>query len=139
MKITAIVIVCLAVLVGVIPQFTDCQSQGKAIELPNGKSVPMRCHWTARAELAVGVPLLLCGVGMLLSRRKEMWRQQAVMTMVLGLFVVLLPTGLIGVCMKADMVCHALMKPALTLAGVLVVAMGALGLLLAGREKGRVE
>jgi len=135
MKTAAIVIILLAVVVGITPQFTDCQSQGKAIELPNGKSLPMKCHWTARAEIAVAVPLLLCGVAMLLSRRRESWRQQAVMTMVLGLFVVLLPAALIGVCAKADMVCHALMKPVLTLAGMVVVALGALCFLLAGRQK----
>ena len=135
MKTAAIVIILLAVVVGITPQFTDCQSQGKAIELPNGKSLPMKCHWTARAEIAVAVPLLLCGVAMLLSRRRESWRQQAVMTMVLGLFVVLLPAALIGVCAKADMVCHALMKPVLTLAGIVVVALGALCFLLAGRQK----
>ena len=136
MKTAAIVIILLAVVVGITPQFTDCQSQGKAIELPNGKSLPMKCHWTARAEIAVAVPLLLCGVAMLLSRRRESWRQQAVMTMVLGLFVVLLPAALIGVCAKADMVCHALMKPVLTLTGMVVVALGAVCFLLAGRQKG---
>jgi hypothetical protein len=53
----------------------------------------------------------------------------------LGLFVVLLPAALIGVCAKADMVCHALMKPVLTLAGIVVVALGAVCFLLAGRQK----
>ena len=52
-----------------------------------------------------------------------------------ALFVVLLPTVLIGVCAKPDMVCRALMKPMLTLAGILVVALGALCFLLAGRQK----
>jgi hypothetical protein len=136
MKIAAVMIILFGVVVGITPQFTDCQSQGKAIELPSGKSVPMKCHWTARAEIALGVPLLLCGAAMLLSGRKELWRQQAVMTMVLGLFVILLPTALIGVCAKADMVCHALMKPVLTLTGIVVVALGAVCFLLAGRQKG---
>ena len=135
MKVAAGVIILLAVVVGIIPQFTDCQSQGRAIELPNGKSLPMKCHWTARAEIALAVPLLLSGVCLLFSRRKESSRQQAAMTMALGLFVLLLPTVLIGVCAKADMVCHALMRPMLTLAGILVVALGALCFLLAGRQK----
>ena len=135
MKTAAVIIILLAVVVGITPQFTDCQSQGRTIELPNGKSVPMKCHWTARGEIAVSVPLLLCGVFMLLSGRKQMWQQQAVITMVLGLFVVLLPTALIGVCLKADMVCHALMRPVLTLAGMVVMALGALCFVLAGRAK----
>ena len=76
MKAAAALIIVLAVVVGVAPQFTDCQSQGKAIELPNGRSVPMKCHWTARAEIAVAVPLLLCGVIILCCRRQESWRQR---------------------------------------------------------------
>jgi Domain of unknown function (DUF4418) len=135
MKVAAVIIILLAAVVGVVPQFTDCQSRGKAIELPSGKSLPMKCHWTARAEIALAVPLLLCGVSLLVSRRKESWRPQAVLTIALGLFVVLLPTVLIGVCVKPDMVCRALMKPTLTLAGFLVVALGALCFLLAGRQK----
>ena len=135
MKTAAVLIMCLALIVGILPQFMDCQSQGKAIELPNGKSVPMKCHWTARAEIAVSVPLLLCGLFMLLSGRKETGRQQALMAIALGLIVVLLPTMLIGVCAKADMVCHALMKPMLTLAGIVVMALGALLFVLGARHQ----
>jgi hypothetical protein len=135
MNAAAAAIILLAGVVGIIPQFTDCQFQGKAIELPNGRTLPMKCHWTARAEIALAVPLLLCGVSMLVSRRKEVWRQQAVMTLVLGLSVVLLPGILIGVCAKPDMVCHALMRPALTLAGMLAVVLGAFCFLLAGRPQ----
>jgi len=135
MKAAAAIIIFLAVVVGVAPQLTDCQSQGKAIELPGGRSLPMKCHWTARAEIALAVPLVLCGAYLLLCKLKETCRQPAVMAMTLGLFVVLLPTVLIGVCAKPDMVCRALMRPMLTLAGVLVVALGALCFLLAGRQK----
>jgi hypothetical protein len=135
MKATAVVIVLLAVVVGVVPQFTDCQFQGRAIELPNGKSLPMKCHWTARAAIGLAIPLLLCGAGMLFSHRKETWRQLARMAIVLGLMVVLLPTVLIGVCAKPDMVCHAVMRPVLTLTGSLVAAVGGVGFLLASRAK----
>ncbi len=61
MKAAAVSLIVLALLIGVIPQFTDCQSQGKAIQLPNGKTLPMKCHWTARAEIAVAIPLLVSG------------------------------------------------------------------------------
>jgi hypothetical protein len=139
MKVAAVVIIVLAIVVGVVPQFTDCQSQGRSIELPGGRSLPMKCHWTAKAEIALAVPLLLCGVSLLVSRRKESWRQQAVLTTALGLFVALLPTVLIGVCARPDMVCCALMKPTLTLAGIFVAALGALCFLLAGRQKEGAE
>jgi hypothetical protein len=135
MKVAAVIIILLATVVGVVPQFTNCQYSGKAIELPSGKSLLMKCHRTARAEIALAVPLLLCGVSLLVSRRKESWRPQAALTIVLGLFVVLLPTVLIGVCVKPGMVCRALMKPTLTLAGILVIALGALCFLLGSRQR----
>jgi cytochrome bd-type quinol oxidase subunit 2 len=134
MRVAAAIIILVAVMVGVAPQFMDCQSQGKAIELPNGMSLPMKCHWTARAEMALAVPLLLCGVSMLVCRRSGSCRQQAVLVAALGLSVVLLPTVLIGVCAAPDMACRALMKPVLILAGLLVVALGAVCFVLAGRQ-----
>lgn len=139
MKVAAVIIILLAVVVGVIPQFTDCQSHGRSIELPGGRSLPMKCHWTARAEIALAVPLLLCGVSLLVSRRKESWRPQAVFTTALGVFVVLLPTVLIGVCANPGMACCALMKPTLTLAGILLAALGVLCFLLAGRQTAGTE
>jgi len=51
-----IALVALALGTAIVPQFTDCASQGKAITLANGKTVEMKCHWTARAEIAVGRP-----------------------------------------------------------------------------------
>jgi hypothetical protein len=125
MKAAAASLIVLALLIGVIPQFTDCQSQGKAIQLPNGKTLPMKCHWTARAEIAVAVPLLLSGILLISCRHRESRRNAALMTIVSGLLGILLPTVLIGVCAKPDMPCYALMKPTLVLAGSLVVALGA--------------
>ena len=135
MKLLAALILILALVVGIAPQFTDCQSQGKTIELPGGKPLPMKCHWTARAEIAVAAPLLACGLFLLFSRRKELWQQQAVLAVIIGLVVILLPTVLIGVCAKPDMVCHALMKPMLTLAGGFVMVLGAICYFLASRKK----
>ena len=135
MKAAAAIIIILAVVVGVAPQFMDCQSQGKTIELPNGNSLPMKCHWTARAEIALAVPLLLCGLFMFVCRQKESRRQQAGLGAALGLFVVLLPTILIGVCAPTDMACRALMKPTLILAGILAVVLSGVWFLLAGRQQ----
>ena len=107
MKAAAVSLIVLALLIGVVPQFTDCQSQGKAIQLPNGGTVPMKCHWTALAEIAVAVPLLVSGIFLFFSRQRESRRNAALMSSVLGFLVMLLPALLIGVCAKPDMVCHA--------------------------------
>ena len=123
MKIAAIAIVILALVIGIVPQFTDCQSQGRAITLQNGKTVPMKCHWTAIAEIAMAVPLAGVGAVTAVSKRKESRRILAGLGAVLGIFVILLPTYLIGVCASADMLCNSIMKPTLILAGTLIIAI----------------
>jgi len=134
MKVIAVIMVVLALVIGIVPRFTDCQSQGKAIVLANGKQVPMKCHWTGQGEIALAVPLVALGAVMAFSRRKESKRALSVMGIVLGVFVIALPTSLIGVCSMPDMLCNSLMKPALIFSGGLVAVAGAVGLVLAGRE-----
>jgi hypothetical protein len=56
----------------------------------------------------------------------------------LGVFAILLPTSLIGVCASDEMLCNILMKPTLVFSGVAVVTAGLLGLVLVGREQPRL-
>jgi hypothetical protein len=120
-----VLIVVLALVVGIVPQFTDCQSQGRSLTLENGKTVPMKCHWTAMAELGMALPLLGVGSVMGFSKKKETRRSLAFLGVALGAVVMLLPTALIGVCANPDMLCNALMRPTLLLAGGLVIALSA--------------
>ena len=140
MKVLAVSLLILAVLISLVPQFTDCRSQGRALSLADGRSIPMKCHWTARAELVVGVPLFAVGATLLFSRRRETRIALGVLGMILGVFTILLPTALIGVCMSADMLCNSAMKPALILMGSLVVAFSLASTVLAvvRGEKGPV-
>ena len=134
MKIAAALIVVLALVIGLVPQFTDCQSQGKALTLQNGKTVPMKCHWTAIAEIGMAVPLLGLGAVTAVSKRKESRRILAGFGALLGVFVILLPTALIGVCASADMLCNSVMKPTLILSGILVIAISAVTMILSERQ-----
>lgn len=125
-KALAISIILLAVAVAVVPQFTDCASQGKAVTLASGKEIPMKCHWAARSEIATGVPLVVVGSLMALGRRRETVRNLSVLGVVLGVFVILLPTSIIGVCTTPTMLCRTVMQPALlALGGLTVAASGA--------------
>ena len=133
-KIAAVIIVVLALVIGILPQFTDCQSQGRAIALQNGKTVPMKCHWTAIAEIGMAVPLLGVGAVTAVSKRKESRRIIAGFGALLGLFVILLPTALIGVCASADMLCNSVMKPTLILSGILIIAISAGTLIMSERQ-----
>jgi len=123
MKVLAVALIVLAVLISVVPQFTDCQSQGRQLTLDNGKNVPMKCHWTAVAELVLGITLAVLGIELFFSRRKETRMALGILGVVLGVFVILIPTVLIGVCMSADMLCNSVMKPALILTGSLVAVV----------------
>jgi len=134
MKIAAVAIVILALVIGILPQFTDCQSQGRALALQNGKTVPMKCHWTAIAEIAMAVPLVGVGAVTAVSKRKESRRILAGLGIVLGIFVILLPTALIGVCASADMLCNSVMKPTLILSGILIIAISLATLIKSERQ-----
>jgi hypothetical protein len=122
MKAAGAIIFVLALVIGLVPLFTDCQSQGKAITLANGSTIPMKCHWTGRAELALAVPLLFVGGLMAGSRRRQTLRSISLLGLVLGISAILIPSVLIGVCSNPDMLCNMLMRPTLIFAGTLVSA-----------------
>ncbi len=127
MRAIGAILVILALIIGIVPQFTDCLAQGSAIELPNGNTIPMRCHWTRQAEAAVAFPLGIVGILVLLSRNRQTLRALLFVGMALGLAAILLPAYLIGVCASDDMICSMLMKPTLLFAGVLTLASCVVG------------
>ncbi len=118
MKYLGIPIFALALVVGILPQFTDCAG---LLKLANGMTAPMRCHWTAIAELALAVPLAAIGAMMFFSKTRENGRSLSILAGILGVFVVLMPTTLIGVCKSNMMACRNLMLPALVITGALIV------------------
>jgi len=122
MKAIGVILIVLALIIGIVPQFTDCLAQGSAIELPNGTTIPMRCHWTRQAEVAVALPLGVVGILVLFSRRRQTLRALLLVGMALGIAAFLLPAYLIGVCASEDMICNMLMKPTLLFAGILTIA-----------------
>ena len=124
MKIIAIVLMISALVLIFVPSFYTCAAHGKAIQLPGGASIPMKCLWTARAEIGMGVLLLAVGIFLFISRTLESRRFLSVLVLILGIFVLLLPTTLIGICINPDMPCVVLMKPILLLIGVVTGALG---------------
>lgn len=135
MKIIGGSLIVLALLIGIVPMFSDCTSQGRSLTLANGREIPMKCHWTGLAELALAAPLLVVGALMITSMGAESLRNLSLTGGVAGILVILLPSTLIGVCANPDMRCNALMRPSLILAGSLVVALGVVGALQTLRRK----
>ncbi len=135
-KILGITLVVVALAIALVPHFTDCYSQGKTVALANGTQQPMKCHWSAQAEIAVGAPLVAVGAILPFSRRKDMTRSLSVLGIVLGGVALALPYSLIGTCGMPTMLCNTAMKPALTALGSVAV-VGGLGVMLsASRMKG---
>jgi hypothetical protein len=126
-KVLGIILIILALAIAIVPIYTDCQSQGKSITLANGKTVPMKCHWSGKAEIVTGVPLVLVGLLMCFARRKQGLFILSILGILLGVFVIFIPTSLIGVC-TSGMPCETFMKPFLILAGALVIIVSLCGL-----------
>jgi hypothetical protein len=120
-KTMGIFIVGLALVIGIVPLFTDCLSQGRMLTTTAGTNVPMKCHWTAIAEIGLAIPLALVGLFNIFSKRKETLQALNILAPVLGALVIAFPTVLIGVCAKPDMICNMIMRPALILAGTLTI------------------
>jgi hypothetical protein len=124
MKPTAALLIVAALVVAAVPQFTDCLSQGLTLQLANGATAPMKCHWSALAMIALGVPLAGVGALLALSKRRESQRNLGLVATLLGVFIILTPTSLIGVCANPAHLCNAVMLPTLILSGGIVAALG---------------
>jgi hypothetical protein len=124
MKVFGIVLIVSALVLVFVPSFYTCAAHGKAIQLPGGKSIPMKCLWTARAEIGLGVLLLAVGAFLFISRKLESRRFLSILALILGIFIILFPTALIGVCINPDMSCVVVMKPTLLLIGIVTGALG---------------
>jgi hypothetical protein len=132
-KVLGAVLIVLALVLAIVPLFTDCESQGKTLTTADGKVVSMKCHWTARGEIMAAIPLGIAGIFALLGRRKETKRFAAVLGAVSGLLAILLATVLIGTCMSASMYCNVAMKPVVLASGILAIVVS-LALFFTARE-----
>lgn len=127
-KTMGILLIVLALVIGIVPLFTDCLAHGRTLTTDTGMSIPMKCHWTALAEIGVAVPLALVGLFNITSKRKETLQTINTLGLALGVMTILFPTVLIGVCKNPDMPCHMIELPALILSGILVIVAGLVAL-----------
>lgn len=113
-KITGIVIALLGLLTALIPTLIF-----KVCEGMDGKF--MKCHWTAQTEVALGIAILVIGILIVLVKEKAAAAAFAVSAAINGVLVILIPTVVIGVCGSSEMACNSGTKPALIIAGALII------------------
>ena len=97
------------------------------LELVNGKQVPMRCNWTARAEWIIGALILISGLLVAFAKSDEARKRLNNQVLFLGLATILTPIFIIPTCMNPDMACNIGTKPALIILGVVVTGLGLYG------------
>ena len=146
MRVAAVLVMVMALVIGVAPQFTHCKTgstmggAGSTASASAGATAgpsavattrpePMRCYWSARAAIGIALPLFAAGVLCFFSRCKETRRALAVLVSVLGIVTILVPTVLIGVCSTSSAECNTTMRPIMMAAGGLTVAIGLITLL----------
>jgi len=93
-----------------------------------GGTVPMRCHYTAQAEIAVGGLLVLVGALLFaFGQENKMRGVLSALALAIGVIVILIPTVLIPTCRTPTMECNIGSKPGLILEGVVILLIGAIG------------
>ena len=110
--------------------FPVCQA---AMPTASGGAVPMKCFWTARAAVGSGGMILFAGLLLLFVRTPGTRLGVALMLFAVGLFAILTPHTLIGVCPGEMMACHMGTLPALSLLGLLTL-LAAAGVALRARK-----
>lgn len=104
------------------------------IQTASGASIPMRCHWMRAAETALAAALIAAGVLAALARSTETRITLYILTDVLGILVILTDTVLIGSCLSSTMVCSYGTKPAVLVAGIVLLALASAGILTEWRK-----
>lgn len=92
---------------------------------PHEGDMIMKCYWTARAELGLGILISLLAVISAFNKKETVRAAYSVSTALAGVLVYLIPNILIGVCDGVHMHCHAVAKPALSVIGILTAAIAA--------------
>jgi hypothetical protein len=118
---SGISVAVLGLLIALVPVyiFPTCS---KLIETAAGGTVPMKCFWTGRAEIGIGL-LVLCGGVLLIVLKSPLARIGiSLMTALTGILSFLIPNLLIGGCSMPTMVCRTTTFPALDVLSILTVA-----------------
>ena len=78
----------------------------------------MRCGTSTTIEAILGITLLAIAVIAAGLIKKQIHTILSVLALVIGVFVSLVPTVIVGTCPHAHMACHSITAPVLALVGV---------------------
>ncbi len=124
-KITSIGTIVLGLLLSAGPQFLfqPCPTTEKF----------MKCFWSCKALIVVGAVLALVGLLQMIAKEANTRKSLSVIGLALAVSAILIPTVIIGGCVKPEMACKMLTFPVTyTLSAAAIVLQG---LILIAKEK----
>lgn len=117
-KISGLIYIILGLFLAISPQliFPVCATTEKI----------MKCHWSAQAEIGIGLIIVTIGILLILSKSSETQIFLALISAVSGIIATLIPTFLIGGCKKSEMLCRTSAFPAIyfTAAVLILFSLG---------------
>lgn len=124
-SIPALILIILGILIVVSPwTFAPvCEVNGMYAQLASGKTLPMPCGWTARAEIGIGVLAVFAGILLNFSQSAETKRVIGLIGVAVGILTIMFPLYITKMCALADHPCNLLTKPVLALLGVAVIVV----------------
>jgi hypothetical protein len=100
-----------------------CEVGGSLAQLASGKTIPMPCGWTARAEIGIGALVVVAGLLVLFAQSMETKKFIGIFGIALGLLAILFPVVITKMCAMPDHPCNILTKPVLILTGIIIIAV----------------
>ena len=94
--------------------------------LPFCGGTTMPCHKTSLIEAILGAVILVLGVALIFIKDIRLLLATLFSISVVGIFVALVPTVIVGVCKHPHMGCHAVSLPVLLIFGI-VITFSSLG------------
>lgn len=88
----------------------------------------MKCHWTAQAELGIGLSISILGALLIILASRQVRIGISITIGLNSILVILIPSTLIGVCSGIHMNCHTFTWPTLNLLGCLTLFTAAVNI-----------
>jgi hypothetical protein len=135
---SGIAIAALGLLIALVPVciFPACS---KMIETAAGGTVPMKCFWSGRAEIGIGLLILSGGVLLAFFKSAPVRIGISLMTALTGVLGILVPTLLIAGCEMPAMTCRMTTFPALNILNVLTIAAGLANVIYLWRQNRKLQ
>ena len=96
---------------------------------PDDPEMYMRCYWTARAELGLGIVISVLGLLSAILGSGKIRTGLNIGVLLNSIIVFLIPNFLIGVCEGKHMHCHAVALPALSVLSILLFIIAAINII----------